>query len=594
MNKKPYLAYLAASLLLLVSITLFCFKLDSPFVLKGIIRTYGIIIPFPLTYLSVLVLYSYILARLYKIKIMVLLKNIFPLGIIFSLLFLLVGMIGAPVFGPNNAMFNFYSTAYIALVLSISCILVLKNQGYFSDIIRPQLNTITILLTVYTLYRALSEKAFVFLSIYLCLLICLYIISSSSLIMNRLRKFLSSKYLFILSIFILAFAIRAYWGLRLISITGDQFYTASDDGLTYGAYAESWANGQNSPALGTFGGFGYWYFLGWIYRLFGIPNYQAAVLIQAFLGAMVPIFIFYLGKMIANKQVARISALITCLNSNLIFNSVIIGMEALFIPLVFFILFLLIKFIQKGLLKRNIIYSLLIGLLIGVANVVRGELLFVPLLLLLVLIFFGRKLFSLKDIARISSGVFIGFLVIMLAFCCRNLKAEGRFDFRTDQAAISFNLVENKVRETHLLSDMGFNPFQSLSKSWDTFKSQPGTVAKLMSKGMWKKGINYFFCPNFGELDFLTITNPSAIPTYKYPLYMRFYIYIFLILGCYIFIKKREHFFERILLSSYILYTILIYAVVMSTNARHRGILEPLLIIIFVNGIYSVIKKIRA
>ena len=68
---------------------------------------------------------------------------------------------------------------------------------------------------------------------------------------------------------LVAFALRWYWGRHVLSLTGNLYPTASDDGPTYDKLARIISTGHLPDAGDAFywGGMLYWYVLGAVYRV---------------------------------------------------------------------------------------------------------------------------------------------------------------------------------------------------------------------------------------------------------------------------------------------------------------------------------------
>ena len=201
--------------------------------------------------------------------------------------------------------------------------------------------------------------------------------------------------------------------------------------------------------------------------------------------------------------------------------------------------------------------------------------------------FLGHMIFAL----------FLGLALILAAFSLRNYIKEGKFDFKSDSAAISFaQAQETGIGETKILDDMGFNPFKdgNLRNSLRVFINQPVRTSSLLLTSMYEKGRDYLFVSNFGEMDFLTLLNPSGVgPGYRFPLYAKFYIHLLILIGLAKFALKKEFRLERSILLGYIGYAIFIYASIMTRNARYRAVLEPLFIILFACGVHWIFKRFK-
>ena len=568
-------------------------NLERFFIFKIRIQNFNINFPIPVLFFATLFIYTYCYSKILNKKFIESSFFVLPIAIFWQISFFIIELIGVDPWGGGKAVFTVHSYTY--LTLTISSILVIANKIKariaLSEnkpiIIIPYLAFIVCL--VYQITKNHAYKYFLLIPIFYFLI--LFILNKRHLIRHIYKK----ELLLVLMIFILAFMVRLGWGLRLIALTGDQFYSASDDGITYALNAQNWVKGIGGPsAFGNYGGFLYTIFLGVVYKLFGNPNYYAAVFFQSILGSLVPICVYFIAKRITNVTIACISAIIVCLNMNNIFTSTVIGMEALFIPLVYMFLLLLITYIDNGKIKI-LKYSFLVGVLLGLANIVRLELTLFFIVVAACFYFFSQNRFKPREVFKITAAFIFGFLFVLTIYCSRNYIKEGKFDFRTDSAAVGFCLSDNRVVETKTLCNMGFNPFSDLGKSIRTVAEHPMEVSSLLSMGVIKKGFNYLFCANFGEMDLLMLINNAGIQNavYRFSTYFQFYIYLFSFAGLIILIYGKKHLLEKSILAGYMAYTILFYAIIYTMNARYRAVLEPLFIILFVNTIYFLTSKFK-
>jgi len=570
----------------------YCFNLENSFQVNLIISNFRLNFAIPVLFFSILFIYILSYAKLARVRILDAFFLILPLALFWKLSYFLCGLFGADPWSGNKAVFTLHSHIYLTIILSVCIVIFYRLRIRFAASKHQPLILIPgAFFILFLLYRIFNANAYIYLlSISLTSLLFFHIWQRRQIFVSLNSR----KIYFVLFIFFLAFGVRMAWGVRVISITSNQFYAASDDGDTYGPNSERWAKGTGGPsAFGTYGGYVYSIFLGLIYKFFGNPNYYAAVFFQSILGALIPVCVYYIAQLISSTAVARGSATIVALSMNSIFTSTVIGMEALYLPLIYIFLCLVIKCIYSGKI-RLIKYSLLIGILLGLANIVRPETLMFPAFLILSLFIFNKKRLAKKDIIRSSVTIIIGLAVVIALFCLRNYYKEGRFDFKTNSAAISFCLVENNISESKTLCEMGFNPFEDATGALKVFTMYPGEVSVLLAKNITKKGFNYLFCPNFGEMDLLTMLNNAGISSsYNFLLYLQFYIYLFVIAGIILMFKDKKCLLEKSIIGSFIGYMILFYAVIYAKNARYRAVLDPLFSIYFVYTTYYLINKFR-
>lgn len=387
--------------------------------------------------------------------------------------------------------------------------------------------------------------------------------------------FYKKEYIYVIIIFAAAFTMKFLFYERLLHMAGDRFLMASDDGLTYAPYALDWAHGR-IPENGTYwGGFGYWVFLGSIYRIFGDCNHLAMALIQSLMGASVPVAVFYIAKTVFSRPAAFIASALTALDLNLTFLSTVIGMEALYIPMFYLSLSALTVFFCRQGTKKSL-YAAGIGILFGFANVVRGELVFFAVITAVFIPVFFAKQNGLRRAAVIGTIFLAGFFMPLTLHAVRNHANYGKFTFSSGQAKACFKKAAHGITENEKLHNMGFNPFESPERSVETFKSRPGDVAGLLFNGFCKRAALFLFIPNFGTFDPLILINPGSGYKYHYSLYLLFYGYILVALGAVFAFMDRKAIFIKTLLVSFIFSLVLIYGAIYVTNARHRGVAIPI------------------
>jgi len=152
----------------------------------------------------------------------------------------------------------------------------------------------------------------------------------------------------------------------------------------------------------------YPYFLAGIYRLFGEPLFLYATLIQALLGAFLPVVIFFTAKKLFGQDIAVCAAWLSAFYPPLIF----IQLQPLADPFqVFFIMLALFCFICGTDEKLNFFWLSLSGAAIGIGYLFRVEIfLLIPVFCLLLFYLFRFSLRTLKGIAvvLVCCAIFIG------------------------------------------------------------------------------------------------------------------------------------------------------------------------------------------
>lgn len=609
--------------LFLVSICLFSIFLyqhyfESQFYIKAQLYGHQGIFVIPVFFWGILFIYGLIYSKVFKQDTKGILSSVVLMGIGLQLLYFLFEMKMeidkySP-FGNQGQVYLFYAKCYFLTVISIffalNAMLVYKiftiKEGF---LLKSENNSILEQIIFYTpgllffLYIVFNfvkniQMIGLFCVIASSIIALWYQVSASFKdILLKFKKIIifvfKNEAIIVFFIFSVAFIIRYIWALRLLSLTGNNYIIASDDGLTYDPFAALIAQGR-AAEIGRdalyWGGMGYWYFLALIYKIFGLHNFHALVVFQSLLGAFVPLCTYYIAKKIFDKTVAISATMITCFEMSLIFSSGVIGMEALFIPVIMATMAFLIYLAGSGLFQKKLLVFFL-GLMFGLANAVRGEIIFFPFVLIFLIVLYvliGKKS-TLRRVVIFSACLLLGFFLGLIIQAFRNYIYLGEFTISTQQASVTFYQggVENEI-----LEKMGFNPFKDFSGSFWIFIKSPLQVIRLLFVGCVKRFLTYLFIPNFGEFDPFTLVNPASFPSFKYPVYFQVYVSGLIIFGIiFSFLKKRKRLLKSIILS-YMSYTILIYSIIAPKNPRHRTVLVPFFIIFFVYGAIFVIKKL--
>jgi 4-amino-4-deoxy-L-arabinose transferase-like glycosyltransferase len=156
----------------------------------------------------------------------------------------------------------------------------------------------------------------------------------------------------------------------------------------------------------------YPFFLTLVYLIFGI-NPEAARVIQAFLGSLSCLIIYFIGKRAFNKTTGLLASFMLAIYGGHIFINRYLLTETLFMFLVLLAILLLLQFkdTQK---KAKLIIS---GILIGLGILTRGQLLlFIPF----IFIWFYSLSKKFKEVA-INFSIFLAFsLLIVIPWTIRN------------------------------------------------------------------------------------------------------------------------------------------------------------------------------
>jgi len=158
-------------------------------------------------------------------------------------------------------------------------------------------------------------------------------------------------------------------------------------------------------------------FLAANYKLFGMENFRAAKISQAFLGALTCVMLFYLGNMLLGPETGLWSGIACSFYPPLIAYCEILQSETVF---TFLFLAFLMAFSRKKEHKKAP-WFFMEGLIYGVSNLCKGTVLLLPAFLVFDGLTAGKIKESLKEFFII---IFIG-LVVIAPWAWRNHKLYG-------------------------------------------------------------------------------------------------------------------------------------------------------------------------
>ena len=311
------------------------------------------------------------------------------------------------------------------------------------------------------------------------------------------KPFYRSTLLLLIGLFLLALVPRLSFVLiaRNSALTYDEAdYDMLARNLALGnGYVYSDPKDQNVPV--TFRPPGYPFFMSVLYRCFeGIGPYYyrpykpavfAMRVVQAFLGATVPLLVYFLALHLFSRRTAIIAGLIMALYTTFIFYTSALMSENLFIPTLLLALLLLLK--TEG--PHPLRYCLAGGLVLGYAIYIRPELVFfLPLLLIWFYVATRNKRQTL-----IRWGIIAGIVLVMVTpWCIRNYRIVDHFvflDVRTgynlyigyhDGADGSFSMNAAKT----LVQDLP----QDRTGKWEMIRQTWGTeqAVKFIREHPWR------------------------------------------------------------------------------------------------------------
>ncbi|MFH1996806.1 MAG: hypothetical protein ABIJ27_07445 [Candidatus Omnitrophota bacterium] len=404
-------------------------------------------------------------------------------------------------------------------------------------------------------------------------------------------RFIRNERLFLSVIFILAFLIRYFWGMRLLGITGENYIIASDDGPGYDHIAATLAQGKLISTESVYGvsGFGYWYFLSGIYKLFGLHNFKAIIVVQSLIGASVPVLTYWIGKsMTKTFLVPVLAGVLTCFDLTLVFLSGVIGMEAIYIPLVYTALAVTVYFLTKRTI--DVKRAFCIGGLFGFAYLARPpELLLLPLFLVVIAFLFLR---DARPTMRHIAVFLAGFLLVISVQFAVNYALYDIGPSMPGAVKASFQ-VSGPSSENMILGRMGFSPFEDLGRSVTVFLDRPVIVTKLLTGGFIKRLALLYLFPNFGVFDPFFLVTPASGYFFRFPAFVQLCGYCLVLFGIFGAFMKKESRKGAAVLLAFLAYMSIRVALFYVLNARYRGVLMPVFLLFFAFGVSELYKKTK-
>ncbi|MBU0605777.1 MAG: glycosyltransferase family 39 protein [Candidatus Omnitrophica bacterium] len=591
-----------------LSIAYFIFS-DKGWYIKNIFGC-GFAFTVPVPYIALVVLFILTYSRVTKQKVSAIAYPAIAMAVILPLLLLLVdmkiGICGANPFARARFIYGEYAKVYFLFFISLLSIgsgllgrlCVAKKEARWTIFHLP--------VFVYLAY-IITELAMNGLGAYALTAFVLFCMAFSFETVTGLARqalalgarITKNEKLLIISLFALAFFLRSAWGLRLIGLTGEKFIMASDDGPCYTQFASILANGGIIPKTDVFAvsGFAYWYFLAFIYKIFGVQNFKAMVLIQSAIGALVPVFSYFIArKVFRSRFIAVLASVIMCVDMTLVFLSAVIGMEAIYIPLVVLALLVAVYCLDPE--KIDIKRSLLTGCAFGLAYNARApELLLFPFVLAVIIYFFMRNRMRIRKIVNCLAALFAGFLILASAQYVFNYAIYGEKPRMQSAATASFSIgIADGAHsdENKILGDMGFNPFGDLRRSVSALLHNPVTVMKLIGVGSLKRLTMLYCIPNFGNFDPLYVVNPGSGYFFRFSVWVQCVGYILVAIGIIAALVKKETRFGAVLLFSFLAYMSIRVALFFVLNARYRGVLLPVFMIFFACGVGHFRTRLKA
>lgn len=577
--------YIVTSMYLLLSLVIVNTSLSDRFFLPSIFRKIYI----PVYYWIIAIAYLLIRAWIFKKEkgIKIFLSDCIIIGFSLHLYFLLGNLLSQLSGGSPLSVIYIYYIFMVAFLFSI--FLVLLGADDFNKL---PLFLAPLSLSILFLLQANYFEFFLIISGFAIGLLLTRWITISS-VGNLLRRFYINERLLILSIFIFAFVIRCVFAVNIILKTGDDYSTGhsftqgSDDGPTYDDTGKRLMKDFSILFRGEIPLWGNWdhtygVFLGIIYSIFG-RNFYIATLFQSLLGALIPVFLFFIGKIEFSKRIGLIAALTTSLNSPLIFLSVVYGHEALWLPILVILTFFMVKINKCEDLQKRWRMLIIAGLFLGILTIVRSIHLYFFVFVAIWFLLFRRAnlLNRTKEVVTIlllALLVIVGvFKITANSFTNKDSSARVAFIWPQERTYHPFTNISNKR-----LIAMGINPFSDdgIRKSASVIIRNPSVLLPIFIELVPLRTIAYFQIHSFGFFDPIYMLKRDS----KFSSNLEFYTSLFFLAGLIILIRNR-----KILSSPFFLplfFNVFAYGIVFAQHApRLREISIPFIYMIGAVGV---------
>jgi len=405
----------------------------------------------------------------------------------------------------------------------------------------------------------------------------------------------------IILIFFLAFAVRMMFSFNLVyktthsSLGRDGYLYASDDGLTYDRTAREILKNPSILRTGGIEIWGNWdefysIVLAGIYKLFG-RNFYLLTTLQSLWGSFIPVLIFLIGKIIFSRSVGLIAAFILCFKGGLIAISSFMGHEALWVPILYLVIFLLCEY-HKDAAKLNIARSVLVSSSLAFLILIRSMYSYFLAYLCLWEAFFLSKVKALKKLFHFFLMASVCIAIILSVFSIFGNRLSPFNNKKTTYLWLcsrQYPPFENIGNER--LADFGIDPFKDPKGSIGSIINKPFEFLILALKIYPLRVIGYLETYQFGFFDPVYMVNPAKIPN-KFASNLEFYFTLFFLIGLIRCFSKREIITSPVFLV--LTYHVILFSLIFCFfSNRLKEISGPLIYLIGSYGFVVILKHLK-
>jgi 4-amino-4-deoxy-L-arabinose transferase-like glycosyltransferase len=415
--------------------------------------------------------------------------------------------------------------------------------------------------------------------------------------LKGIRQFFRKDLNMVIAIFLLAFVIRAVFGVILVNKTihtprgYDGYLYASDDALTYDEVASMVAKDPSCVIRGEIKIWGNWdvmfgVLVGFIYKVFG-RNFYIVVLFQALFGSLIPPCAFLIGKELFSRVAGIISAVLLSFKGGSILLSTYMGHEALWLPLLL-IFFVLHSIYFKRPDDSGGLRDVMMGIILGAVMLLRSMyIMFLPFLWLWEILFF-RRVPLLRRLVHLCVVTIVAFSLTagIFYFFKNEFKATPKDKMEYLYTSLLCKPFFNIGNERLLAEGIDFihDPKGAIA----VIREHPFKFARLAAEIYPLRVIAYFEIYQFGFFDPTYMVNPAKIPN-RFASTLEFYFTLFFLAGLFVCIKRRDLLASGVFMI--LVYHVTLLAIILIRQSpRLKEISSPFVYLIGGYGFYLIAR----
>ena len=448
---------------------------------------------------------------------------------------------------------------YLPLITAIPAQVVLRKSGFVLTLLILFLSFVVFLLLQKHLFLRKHLSAFLY----------------------RAKKYVAREGVFLILLFVLGFAVRSIMAYRLGALGLQEILNNAPDARSY--YGNAVALLRNLKINNEFS-LGYSAFLAVLSRLTYL-RIGIVLQTQAFLGALVPVGAYLIGRRIMNSTAARIGAVIAALSQLLIYNAVNLTRESICIILMTAIMLLLLQYTER-LDKNRDARAILISLsfLIGAYMVVDPVICFVGVLVGALIWQAMRNLSAVHKITTLIS--YAGISIFVYLYLTWAIMGEASLTSR-NMHLVAIHVSTDFNPYSKKLLGLGINLFRYPFASFSNMAIHTEGLILIVQK-VWLDTLHFFFGGNPGIFDLIFITRESFFRSN-----MIFYAYIATFIGLNKSVKNiyfNNNRWAHLILLAVIAVYALAYIILFVGMTRFRAAIHPLLLLMTGYGIKAIIE----